>query len=87
MTLEARSNLVACASLICSASFWLGAVLSLFPSAPRIDISGTHWLEILGVGIVLAVVAGVLNFERKLWIFAIILAVPTFALVMYANFS
>jgi hypothetical protein len=31
----------------------------------------------------LAVVASVLNFERKLWILAIVLALPTFFLAMY----
>jgi hypothetical protein len=87
MTTESSSNLFASVSLVCSLSFWLGGVLSLFPGAPKIELSGTHWLEIVGGGIVLAVTAAVLNFERKLWILAFVLALLTFFLVMYANGS
>jgi hypothetical protein len=83
MRLESSSNLFAYASLICSLSFWLAAILSRFPHAPGINFSGAHWLEILGGGIVLAVVAAVLNFEKKLWILAAALAIVTFFLVMY----
>ncbi len=72
-----------CASLVCSLSLWLGLVLSRFPGAPGLDVSGVRWLQIQGAGIILAVVACVLNFERKLWIPAIILAVCNFFLVMY----
>ena len=46
-----------------------------------------HWLEILGGGIVLAVVAAVLNFEKRLWILAAVLSLVTFFLVMYTNGS
>jgi len=87
MTLESSSNFFAFASLICSGAFWLGAVLSLFPGAPGINVSGAHWLDILGVGAGLALVAGVLNFERKLWIFALILALLTLLLAFYVRVS
>jgi len=84
MRLESSSNLFACASLICSLSFWLALILSRFPRAPGINLSGVLWLEILGGGIVLAVVGAVLNFEKKLWILAAALPLVTFFLVMYA---
>jgi hypothetical protein len=50
---------------------------------PGINFSGVLWLRILGGGIALAVVAAVLNFEKKLWILAAALALVTFFLVMY----
>jgi hypothetical protein len=87
MRLESSSNLFACASLICSLSFWLALILSRFPRAPAINVSGVLWLKILGGGIVLAVVAAVLNFEKKLWILAAVLSLVTFFLVMYTNGS
>jgi hypothetical protein len=87
MRLESSSNFFACVSLICSLSFWLALILSRFPRAPGINFSGVHWLEILGGGIVLAVLAAVLNFEKKLWILAVVLALVTFFLVMYVNGS
>jgi hypothetical protein len=55
----------------------------LFPVTSRINFSGLHWLAILGIGVVLAVVASVVNFERKLWILAIVLALTTFFFAMY----
>jgi hypothetical protein len=83
MTLESSSNLFSLASLVCSLSFWLGAILSYFPGAPGINLSGAHWLAILGIGAILAVAAAVLNFQKKLWIFALLLAIATFFFVMY----
>jgi hypothetical protein len=83
MMIKFSANHFAYASLICTLSFWLGAILSRFRGVPGIDLSGVHWLEILGVGVALAVVAAVLNFEKKLWILAVVLALGTFFLVMY----
>ena len=87
MTLESSSNIFAYASLICSGLFWLGAVLSLFPGVPGINFSSAQWLNILGAGAGLAVVAGVLNYEKKLWIFALVLALLTLFLAFYASVS
>jgi hypothetical protein len=82
--MESSSNLFSCSSLVCSLSFWLGLIMSHFPHAPQIGFSGVHWLAILGAGGGLAIVAGVVNYERKLWILALVLAVATFFLAMYA---
>ena len=83
MTLGSLSSLFAYASLVCSASFWLGLSLSYFPGAPTIILSGMYWLAIQGTGIALAVISAVLNFEKRLWILAVCLAVVTFFFVMY----
>jgi len=83
MTLESSSNLFACGSLTCSLLFWLGLILSYFPGFPTISVSGRHWLAILGTGISLGVVAAVVNFEKKLWILAVVLALTTFFFVLY----
>jgi len=84
MTAESSSRLFACASLLCSLSFWMSAILSHFPGVPTMNLSGVHWLALIGVSILLAVVSFVLNFECKLWIPAVALAVVTFLFVMYA---
>ena len=83
MTFECSSNVLSYASFFCSLSFWLGALLSYFPGAPRINCSGAIWLAILGAGILLAVVAAGVNFEKKRWISAFALALVTFCFVMF----
>jgi hypothetical protein len=83
MTTESLANLFAWASLICSLSFWTGLILSYIPAAPRLNVPGMRWLTVMGVGIVLAVVAAVINFEKKLWIVAVAVAVVTFFFVWY----
>jgi hypothetical protein len=83
MTVKLSANHFAYASLVCSLSFWLGLVLSYVPGAPRLNFSGTWWLAIMGVGTALAVVAAVLNFERRVWILAVALALGTLFFVMY----
>ena len=87
MTLEASSTLFAYTSLICSLSFWLDVILSYFHRAFWISLAGGHWLAILGAGVVLAVVAAVFNFEKRLWIFSFVLALVTFFFVMYVTGS
>jgi hypothetical protein len=82
MTIESSSNLFVCGSLTCSLLFWLGLILSYFPGSPTIGVSGGHWLAILGIGILLGVVAAVLNFEKKLRILAVALALITFFFVL-----
>jgi hypothetical protein len=71
MTTESSANIFACSSLVCSLSFWSGLMLSYVPAAPTLNVSGTRWFSILGVGIVLAVLSAVPNSEKKLWIPAI----------------
>lgn len=83
MTLESSGRLFTYASLICTTSFWLGLTLSYFPKAPTINVSGMQWLVVQGIGIALAVISAILNFERKLWVLAVCLAVVTFFFVMY----
>jgi len=83
MALESSSIFFACASLICSVSFWLCVILSYFSRAFGTNLSGGQWLAIQGAGVVLAVVAAVLNFERRLWIFSLVLALVTSLFVMY----
>lgn len=81
------SLLCSAASVVCSLSLWLGLVLSRFPGAPGLDFSAARWLQIQGVGVVLALVACVLNFERRLWIPAIIFALCNSLLVMFVMWS
>jgi hypothetical protein len=83
MAIKVSANHFAYASLVCSLLFWSGLILSYFPGAPKLDLPGMQWLAIQGVGVVLGVVAAVLNFRRKLWILAVALAVMTFFFVMY----
>ena len=82
-TVNLSSNLFAYASLACSVLFWLGLILSCFPRSHTIDVSGEHWLAILGTGVSLGIVAGVVNFEKRLWILALALALITFFFVLY----
>jgi hypothetical protein len=42
-----------------------------------------RWLAIQGLGVVLGIVAAVLNFRKRLWIPAIALALVTFFFVMF----
>jgi hypothetical protein len=83
MTSKVSANQFAYASLVCSLSFWLGLILSYVPGAPRLNFPGVLWLAIMGAGVALAVVAAVLNFEKKLWILAGALALGSFFFVMY----
>ena len=83
MTSESSSAAFAYASLVCSLSFWLCLMLSYFESVVTASLSGGRWLAIQGTGILLAVVAAVLNFEKRLWIFCLGLALVTFLFVMY----
>jgi hypothetical protein len=85
VTIKISANHFAYASLVCSLLFWSGLVLSYFPSAPKLLdlVPGVRWLAIQGVGVVLGVVAAVLDFRKKLWILAVALALVTFFFVMY----
>jgi hypothetical protein len=83
MAIKLSANHFAYASLVCSLLFWSGLILSYFPGAPKLDLPGMRWLAIQGVGVVLGVVAAVLNFRKKLWILAVALALVTFFFVMY----
>ena len=83
MAIKLSANHFAYASLVCSLLFWSGLILSYFPGAPKLDLPGMRWLAIQGVGVVLGVVAAVLNFRKKLWVLAVALALVTFFFVMY----
>jgi len=83
MTMKVSSSHFAYASFACSLLFWSGLVLSYFPSAPKLNLPGVQWLAIQGLGVVLGIVAAVLNFRKRLWIPAIALALVTFFFVMF----
>lgn len=87
MRLESSSIFFTFASLICSGSFWLAALLTRFPRFSLINLSDAHWFQTLGLAAGLAIIAGVLNFEKKLWIFALLLALLTLLLNFYASVS
>ena len=65
MAIKISANHFACASLVCSLLFWSGLILSYFPGAPKLDLPRVRWLAIQGVGVVLGVVAAVLDFRKN----------------------
>jgi hypothetical protein len=82
MMLESLGASFAYVSLICSLSFWLSLVLNYFARAATTSLSGNRWLAIQGTGILFAAIAAVLNFEKRVWVFAIGLALVTFLFVI-----
>jgi hypothetical protein len=87
MRIEPSSGLFAYGSLACTASFWLGLMLSYFPASPQINLNGAQWLRVLGMGIAMSVVAGMVDFERRVWIFAVSVSAMTFLLAAYVVVS
>ena len=85
MELESIANLFAYTSLVCSLSFWVWAILSLIPGAPRLELPGLWWLTIMGLGGLLAVAAVIA--KAKLRFVALPVSVAMFFFVMYVNGS
>jgi len=50
-------NTFAYASVLCSLAFWVGFVLSYFPTKIRFDFNAFNWLRLMAAAILLAVVA------------------------------
>jgi hypothetical protein len=75
------ANASAGASILCSIAFWVGFVLSHFPTKIRFNFDGFNWLRIMAGAITLAALATLL--DSKLSKAALAVALLTAFFVMY----
>jgi hypothetical protein len=74
-------NTFAYASVLCSLAFWVGFVLSYFPSKIRFDFNAFNWLRLMAAAILLAVVARFCGSQA--WKRALTVALVTAFFAMY----
>lgn len=75
------ANVSAYASILCSIAFWVGFVLSHFPTKIRFNFDGFNWLKIMAGTIALAALAALLH--ARLSKVALAVALLTAFFVMY----
>ena len=81
MNTKLVANISAYASLICVFLFWLGFGLGYMPSLPQLNLSPLHWLEVEGLGVVLAIVAALLR--SRIWRVSLIVSLIMFFFTMF----
>jgi hypothetical protein len=74
-------NTFAYASVLCSLAFWVGFVMSYFPTKVRFDFNAFNWLRLMAAAILLAVVARFCGSQA--WKRALAVALVTAFFAMY----
>jgi hypothetical protein len=69
-------------SLLACLTFWSGLFYPNPAETPMLNFTALQWLEIMGVGVILAIIAAALR--SKLWRLALPVALIMFFLVLYA---